>query len=64
MINRVRDLIRSGVIKPKEKPLWYDVYKTFPPKRAPLHVKPVTSPSAKKQETVPEIFYSEDKIRT
>ncbi|CAI5689516.1 unnamed protein product [Oreochromis niloticus] len=64
VFTRVRDLIRSGVIKPKEKPLWYDVYKTFPPKRAPLHVKPVTSPSAKKQGIVPEIFYSEDKIRT
>uniref|UniRef100_A0AAZ1XZJ9 Small ribosomal subunit protein mS23 n=1 Tax=Oreochromis aureus TaxID=47969 RepID=A0AAZ1XZJ9_OREAU len=64
VFTRVRDLIRSGVIKPKEKPLWYDVYKTFPPKRAPLHVKPVTSPFAKKQGIVPEIFYSEDKIRT
>ncbi|XP_030600404.1 small ribosomal subunit protein mS23 [Archocentrus centrarchus] len=63
VFTRVRDLIRSEVIKPKEKPIWYDVYKAFPPKRDPLHVKPNPRPSAKKQGVVPEIFYSEDEIR-
>ena len=63
LINRVRDLMRSGVIKPTEKPIWYDVYQAFPPKRDPLHVKPSTRLSTKKQETVPEIFYREDVIR-
>lgn len=60
---RVRDLMRSGVLKPTQKPIWYDVYKAFPPKRPPLHVKPHTRPSTKTQETVPEIFYKEDEVR-
>ncbi|KAK2847578.1 hypothetical protein Q5P01_010577 [Channa striata] len=63
VFTRVRDLMRSGVIKPTEKPIWYDVYKAFPPKRAPLYVKPHTRPSLKKEETVPEIFYREDEVR-
>ncbi|TDH14732.1 hypothetical protein EPR50_G00023380 [Perca flavescens] len=63
VFTRVRDLMRSGVIKPSEKPIWYDVYEAFPPKRDPLHVKPHTRPSTKKQETVPEIFYREDEAR-
>uniref|UniRef100_G3N5G9 Small ribosomal subunit protein mS23 n=1 Tax=Gasterosteus aculeatus TaxID=69293 RepID=G3N5G9_GASAC len=63
VFTRVRDLMRSGVIKPLEKPIWYDVYEAFPPKRDPLHVKPHTRPVTKKQETVPEIFYKEDEVR-
>ncbi|KAM3616793.1 uncharacterized protein V6R79_023595 [Siganus canaliculatus] len=60
---RVRDLMRSGVMKPSEKPLWYDVYRAFPPKREPLSAKTNSSPWAKKEDTVPEILYSEDKVR-
>ncbi|GAA6214272.1 28S ribosomal protein S23, mitochondrial [Lates japonicus] len=60
---RVRDLMRSGVIKPTEKPIWYDVYQTFPPKREPLYVKPHTRLGTKKQDNVPEIFYREDEVR-
>ncbi|XP_074535701.1 small ribosomal subunit protein mS23 [Halichoeres trimaculatus] len=63
VFTRVRDLLRSGVMKPSEKPVWFDVYKAFPPKREPLYVKPVQKPWAKKHETVPEIFYKEDVIR-
>lgn len=63
VFSRVRDLMRSGVMKPAEKPIWYDVYKAFPPKRDPLYVKPHTKSYRKKQETVPEIFYREDEIR-
>ncbi|XP_061682746.1 28S ribosomal protein S23, mitochondrial isoform X2 [Syngnathoides biaculeatus] len=63
MINRVRDLMRSGVIKKTEKPIWYDVYEVFPPKCQPLYVKPFTRSRVKKPDPVPEIFYTEDKIR-
>uniref|UniRef100_A0A3Q3WCG3 Small ribosomal subunit protein mS23 n=1 Tax=Mola mola TaxID=94237 RepID=A0A3Q3WCG3_MOLML len=59
----VRDLMRSGVIKPQEKPIWYDVYGAFPPKREPLHVKSLIRPCTKKDDTVPEIFYGEDAVR-
>ncbi|XP_019943521.1 small ribosomal subunit protein mS23 isoform X2 [Paralichthys olivaceus] len=63
VFTRVRDLMRSGVIQPAKKPIWYDVFQAFPPKRDPLHVKPYTRASSKKQETVPDIFYREDEIR-
>ncbi|XP_040901492.1 28S ribosomal protein S23, mitochondrial [Toxotes jaculatrix] len=63
VFTRVRDLMRSGVIKPSEKPIWYDVYQAFPPKRDPLYVKPHTRATVKKKETVPEIFYREDEVR-
>ncbi|XP_071327640.1 small ribosomal subunit protein mS23 isoform X1 [Trachinotus anak] len=63
VFTRVRDLMRSGVIRPSEKPIWYDVYQAFPPKRDPLHVKPHFRPSTKKQDAVPEIFYREDEVR-
>ncbi|XP_068440164.1 small ribosomal subunit protein mS23 isoform X2 [Clinocottus analis] len=60
---KVRDLMRTGVIKPLEKPIWYDVYEAFPPKREPLYVKPHTRPCTKKQDAVPQIFYREDEVR-
>lgn len=63
VFTRVRDLIRSGVMKPHEKPIWFDVYAAFPPKRDPLFVKPVLQRRPKKADTVPEIFYAEDLIR-
>ncbi|XP_034556871.1 28S ribosomal protein S23, mitochondrial [Notolabrus celidotus] len=63
VFTRVRDLMRSGVIKPSEKPVWFDVYRAFPPKREPLHVKPQLRSWSKKQEAVPEIFYREDQVR-
>ncbi|XP_072311593.1 small ribosomal subunit protein mS23 isoform X1 [Eucyclogobius newberryi] len=65
VFTRVRDLMRSGVMKPHEKPVWFDVYAAFPPKRDPLFVKPASRPNAgpKRQDSVPEIFYAEDAIR-
>ncbi|XP_030007059.1 small ribosomal subunit protein mS23 isoform X2 [Sphaeramia orbicularis] len=60
---RVRDLMRSGVVKQADRPVWFDVYEAFPPKRTPLYVKPHPWTPAKKQDPVPEIFYSEDQIR-
>ncbi|XP_057694648.1 28S ribosomal protein S23, mitochondrial [Corythoichthys intestinalis] len=63
VFTRIRDLMRSGVIKETEKPIWYDVYEAFPPKRQPLYVKPYTRPRVKKLDPVPAIFYTEDKVR-
>ncbi|XP_029373292.1 small ribosomal subunit protein mS23 [Echeneis naucrates] len=63
VFSRIRDLVRSGVIKPSERPVWYDVYEAFPPKREPLYVKPHFRLSSRKQESVPEIFYREDDVR-
>ncbi|KAG7479754.1 28S ribosomal protein S23, mitochondrial [Solea senegalensis] len=65
VFERVRNLIRSGVIKPTEKPIWFDVYQAFPPKKNLLNGKPLYSarPRGKTKETVPDIFYREDEVR-
>ncbi|XP_029922134.1 small ribosomal subunit protein mS23 [Myripristis murdjan] len=63
VFTRVRDLMRSGVIKPSEKPIWYDVYKACPPRREPLHVKLYARTHVKTDEPVRDIFYKEDEIR-
>lgn len=63
VFTRVRDLMRAGVIKHSDKPIWYDVYMAFPPKREPLYVKPAAKIYGKKEEAVPEIFYREDEVR-
>ncbi|XP_047449682.1 28S ribosomal protein S23, mitochondrial [Mugil cephalus] len=63
VFTRVRDLLSSGVLKLPEKPIWYDVYKAFPPKTNPLHVKLHSRPCTKKHNAVPEIFYREDQVR-
>ncbi|CAJ1065898.1 S ribosomal protein S23%2C mitochondrial [Xyrichtys novacula] len=63
VFSRVRDLLRSGVVKHSEKPIWYDVYTAFPPNRDPLYVKPLHKCQPQKKDTVPEIFYKEDAIR-
>lgn len=63
VFTRVRDLLRAGVIKEKDKPIWYDVYAAFPPKRTPLYVKPKTKTFPNDKDPVPEIFYKEDVVR-
>ncbi|KAI5626090.1 28S ribosomal protein S23, mitochondrial [Silurus asotus] len=63
VFTRVRDLMRSGVVKESNKPVWFDVYTAFPPKRDPVYVKPVRRVRRKTEENVPEIFYKEDEIR-
>lgn len=55
--------MRAGVIKESKKPVWFDVYAAFPPKREPVYVKPVRLVRQKTEENVPEIFYKEDQIR-
>ncbi|XP_058601085.1 28S ribosomal protein S23, mitochondrial isoform X3 [Onychostoma macrolepis] len=63
VFTRVRDLMRAGVIKHEERPIWFDVYAAFPPKRDPLYEKPVRPLKIHAADTVPEILYKEDEIR-
>ncbi|KAJ8383899.1 hypothetical protein AAFF_G00213620 [Aldrovandia affinis] len=63
VFTRVRDLMRSGVVKQKDKPIWYDVYAAFPPKKEPLYVKPQIKRYGKVANTVPDVFYKEDAVR-
>ncbi|XP_003726492.1 28S ribosomal protein S23, mitochondrial [Strongylocentrotus purpuratus] len=57
VFTRVRDLMRAGVMKEMDKPLWYDVMATFPPRDEPTFKQP-TSP-----EPLKELLYPEDKQR-
>ncbi|XP_013855651.1 small ribosomal subunit protein mS23 [Austrofundulus limnaeus] len=63
VFTRVRDLMLSGVIKPSNKPIWYDVYEAFPPIRDPVYVTPHNLRRYKKPDRVPDIFYKEDEVR-
>ncbi len=55
--------MRAGVVKHEERPVWFDVYAAFPPKREPLYEKPVRPRKIHAADTVPEILYKEDEIR-
>ncbi|KAK3085099.1 hypothetical protein FSP39_024212 [Pinctada imbricata] len=57
VFSRVQGLIRSGVIKPEEKPVWYNVWKAFPPRDPPMARR--SAPDS----VVPEILYPEDLVR-
>ncbi|GAB1296648.1 28S ribosomal protein S23, mitochondrial [Apodemus speciosus] len=57
---RTRDLMRAGVLK--EKPLWFDIYKAFPPLREPVFQRPRLR-YGKAKAAIQDIFYHEDQIR-
>uniref|UniRef100_A0A8V1AP03 Small ribosomal subunit protein mS23 n=1 Tax=Gallus gallus TaxID=9031 RepID=A0A8V1AP03_CHICK len=59
VFSRTRNLLRIGVI---QKPLWFDVYATFPPLREPLYRVPRPR-YGKVTDDVPPIFYREDEVR-
>lgn len=44
-------------MKPEDKPIWYDIYKAFPPKLEPRFDRPVPA------LTIQPIFFEEDKVR-
>ncbi|XP_028662920.1 28S ribosomal protein S23, mitochondrial [Erpetoichthys calabaricus] len=62
VFTRIRDLMRAGVIKEADRPVWYDVYAAFPPKKEPVYQKPMGR-FRKVEDNVQEIFYKEDVIR-
>ncbi|CAL1266654.1 unnamed protein product [Larinioides sclopetarius] len=57
IFERMTGLLRAGAVKEQDKPIWYDVYKTFPPKHEPTYARPPV------QKTIKPIFYPEDVIR-
>ncbi|XP_052052702.1 28S ribosomal protein S23, mitochondrial isoform X2 [Apodemus sylvaticus] len=60
VFSRTRDLMRAGVLK--EKPLWFDIYKAFPPLREPIFQRPRLR-YGKAKAAIQDIFYHEDQIR-
>ncbi|CAH8575348.1 unnamed protein product [Dicrocoelium dendriticum] len=57
IFRRVESLLNKGAMSPDERPLWYDVYKAFPPKVEPVYNRPLPS------GPVREILYHEDQHR-
>ncbi|XP_043787584.1 probable 28S ribosomal protein S23, mitochondrial [Apis laboriosa] len=57
IFTRITALVRSEALHPNNLPLWYNIYKSFPPKDEPLFAR---KPSQKK---IQDIFYAEDIIR-
>ncbi|XP_030024948.1 28S ribosomal protein S23, mitochondrial [Manduca sexta] len=55
---RVEGLLTKGALKPDDRPLWFDVYRAFPPKTEPKFAKP--KPEIK---PIRPILYKEDAIR-
>ncbi|XP_063396633.1 small ribosomal subunit protein mS23-like [Mytilus trossulus] len=55
---RVEGMIRSGAMKYEDKPIWFNVYKAFPPK-----VNPTFTRKAPENQQVVNILYPEDLVR-
>lgn len=56
-IYRVTGLLRSGAMKPEDKPIWHDLYEAFPPKLEPRFDRPAPNVQMR------NIFYEEDLAR-
>lgn len=56
--DRVNGLLKSGALKPEDRPIFFDIYKAFPPLKEPRYgVEP--DPNIK----IRPIFYPEDTER-
>ncbi|XP_059047115.1 small ribosomal subunit protein mS23 [Achroia grisella] len=55
---RVEGLLTRGAMKPDDRPLWFDVYKAFPPITEPKFARP--KPEIK---PIRPILYKEDAVR-
>ena len=58
---RLNGLVKSGLIPWNERPLWYDIYKTFPPDRDPSYRSVLGNDEI--PPLPPKIFYAEDELR-
>ncbi|XP_013143125.1 PREDICTED: 28S ribosomal protein S23, mitochondrial [Papilio polytes] len=58
IFTRVEGLLTRGAMKPDDRPLWFDVYRAFPPNEEPKFARP--KPEVKK---IRQILYKEDAIR-
>ncbi|RVE42125.1 hypothetical protein evm_013237 [Chilo suppressalis] len=58
ILTRVEGLLTKGGMKPDDRPLWFDVYRAFPPFAEPRVAKP--KPEIK---PIRQILYQEDIIR-
>ncbi|XP_076299294.1 mitochondrial ribosomal protein S23 [Lasioglossum baleicum] len=57
IFSRVSSLIKTGSITEHNIPIWYKIYKSFPPKYEPTFSRPAS------QKPLRNIFYEEDVLR-
>ncbi|KAG8176377.1 hypothetical protein JTE90_020163 [Oedothorax gibbosus] len=57
IFERLSGILKAGAIKEQDKPIWYEVYKAFPPKHEPAFTRPPVDKEIK------PIYYPEDIIR-
>lgn len=50
-------LLRTGAVKEQNKPIWYEIWKAFPPKVDPVVDREVD------ERPLRQIYYPEDRIR-
>ena len=54
IFSRITSLIKGGSMKEQNVPLWYEIYKAFPPKYEPRYDRPASD------KPIKDIFYEED----
>ncbi|CAH8827310.1 unnamed protein product [Trichobilharzia szidati] len=57
IFNRVKGMIEKGALAHEDRPLWYDVYKAFPPRVDPTYDRQCPT------NAVRNILYPEDRER-
>ncbi|CAK9796759.1 Probable 28S ribosomal protein S23, mitochondrial [Anthophora quadrimaculata] len=57
VFSRVTALVKGGALQKENLPVWYNVYKTFPPKYEPSFDRPLS------KKHIQQIFYTEDYLR-
>ncbi|XP_041978138.1 28S ribosomal protein S23, mitochondrial [Aricia agestis] len=58
IFSRMEALLKQGAIKVDDRPLWYDIYKAFPPIVEPKFARPPPE-----NKTIRPILYKEDVVR-
>lgn len=62
IFSRLSGLVDGGQLKSKNIPIWYDIYKRFPPAREPKY-SAFNEGDTPPEYTPPKILYDEDTIR-
>ncbi|XP_050479720.1 28S ribosomal protein S23, mitochondrial [Bombus huntii] len=57
IFTRVKSLLNADVLRPDNLPIWYEIYKAYPPKYEPTFSRKTSTINMQK------IFYKEDLIR-
>ena len=61
--SRVSSLLKTKAIPPENKPVWYDIYESFPPKYEPRFDRQPSSDKDNSQRSQRSLLYKEDFIR-